>query len=226
MSPKVKFVFDKEKDLYNIWQTCNKGNMFAPDLKKSLNSETVSICENKKFEDCREVLEKKFDGMYASKLIPIIVKSANDSWKTVNDEFFRRLKKVMKKPIYRQSFTGYLTTMPRCPYNLGDNSFMFGFFSSIPQIMATAGHEIMHLQFHNTYWNEVEKEIGNKKTSDLKEALTVLLNIEFRGLWYAPDKGYEMHKELRDFIAKEWEKKKDFDILMKKCLNYLKKANP
>ena len=80
----------------------------------------------------------------------------------------------------------------------------------------------MHLQFHNTYWKEVEEKIGNRKTSDLKEALTVLLNLEFKDLWFVQDMGYDMHKELRDFISKQWKKKKDFNILLDKCIKHLK----
>ena len=56
----------------------------------------------------------------------------------------------------------------------------------------------------------------------LKEALTVLLNLEFKDLWFIEDEGYKKHKELREFIAQEWKKEKDFEKLLKKCVKYLK----
>ena len=80
----------------------------------------------------------------------------------------------------------------------------------------------MHLYFHRFYWKNIEKEIGKEKTGDLKEALTVLLNLEFKDLWFVEDEGYEEHKELREFITQEWKNNKDFEKLLEKCVEYLK----
>jgi len=128
----------------------------------------------------------------------------------------------MKKSGFTEEFTARLTTVSSCPYNTGDNSFMINFFSPIPGVLATTGHEIMHLYFHKYFWDDTEKEIGKEKTADLKEALTVLLNLEFKDLWFVEDKGYEPHKELRDFIKSEWKKQKDFDLLLKNAISYIK----
>jgi len=220
--PKIIFKFNKEKDLFNIWRACNEDAIFGSDFKKDIDEKTILICKEKKFEECKNELAKKFSKMHSSELVPIFLKSVNESWNKINDEFFKRLEKIMKKPIYRGSFIGYLTFIKKCPYSLKENSFYFNFFSPIVGTLKTAGHEIMHLHFHNTYWNQIEKEIGNKKTHDLKEALTVLLNLEFKDLWFVEDSGYDIHKELRQFIAKEWKKEKDFEVLLEKCVDYLK----
>ena len=220
--PKVIFKFDKEKDLFNVWETCNEGSSYGFDFRKNMDPKTISICENKKFEDVKNTLAKKFEKIYSSKIMLILLESINKAWKEINDEYFKRLEKIMKKPVYKNLFTGYLTLSNKCPYMLKEDAFYFNFFRSIMETLRTAGHEIMHLQFHNTYWKNIEKEIGNKKTHDLKEALTVLLNLEFRDLWFVEDNGYEIHKELRNFIADEWKKEKDFEILLQKCVEYLK----
>ena len=102
---------------------------------------------------------------------------------------------------------------------------MINFFSPIPHSLRTIGHEIMHFQFYKYFFNKIEKEIGKEKTEDLKEALTVLLNLEFRNLWLVEDKGYPKHKKLREFIEKEWKKEPDFKILLEKCVEYLKCNN-
>ena len=99
---------------------------------------------------------------------------------------------------------------------------MINFFANISSALLTAGHELMHLHFHEHYFNRVEKELGNKRAHDLKEALTVLLNKEFMDLWFIPDNGYELHKEIREFILKEWKKEKDFDKLLTKCVDFIK----
>jgi hypothetical protein len=220
--PTVIFKFDKEKDLFNIWETCNKGNSFGNDFTKNVNPKVVELCKDKNFEDAKEKIESYYKQIHNSSLIKIFVNSVNKSWEIINDEYFKRMERIMKKPIYQNSFIGYLTLAGRCPYILKENAFYFNFFSSLTNILKTVGHEIMHLQFHNTYWNQIEKQIGNKKTHDLKEALTVLLNLEFKDLWFVEDTGYEIHKELRKFIVEEWKKEKDFDVLLKKCVEYLK----
>ena len=220
--PKVKFKFDREKDLFNIWETCNKDSSWY-DHKKNISSTFLEICEGKEFNECKKELEDYRSKMHNSKLIEIFAKALQEAWNKINDEFFKRLEKITKKPIYTNEFVAYVTTVTRCPYNEKENWFMISFFKDILNALVTAGHEIMHLQFHNTYWDEIEKQIGKEKTADLKEALTVLLNLEFKDLWFVEDRGYDVHKELRAFIAEEWRRDKDFEILLKKCVDYLSK---
>jgi len=220
--PKVIFKFDKEKDLKNIWETCNfNSNLY--DFRKNVTSSVLRICEGKEFEKCKKEIEEHFKKIYESKLIPSFVEAINKCWKNINEEFFKRLKNIMKKPICSEKFTGYVTTMGRCPYDIKEKSFMIPLFYSIPQIFQTTAHEIMHIQFHNTYWEQVENKIGKEKTADLKEALTVLLNLEFKDLWFVKDQGYESHQKLRKFIVKEWKKEPKFEILVERCIDYLKK---
>ena len=221
--PKVKFVFYKERDLDNIWRTANLGLSYGYDFKQYLSPDIISMCRGKTFEECKGKLAKRIQKTQSSGMVSNLLKAVNDSWKEINDEYFKRLKRVMTKPIYADSFKAYMTSIDRCPYNPEEGSFMFSFFSGIPKIMETAGHEIMHLQFHHTYWPKIEDKIGREKTSDLKEALTVLLNLEFKDLWFFQDRGYDIHRELRKYITEQWKKKKDFDVLMKKCVSYLKK---
>jgi len=221
MMPKVTFKFDKEKDLWNIWETCNSSSRWH-NFKKTLPSHFLEMCEGKEFSECRDKLSEYREKMYNSGLIEIFVKAVQEAWNKINDKFFKRLEKIMKHSICFENFTGYVTTVTRCPYDYEEPSFMVSFFRDIAHTLNTSGHEIMHIQFHNTYWEEIEKEIGKEKTADLKESLTVLLNLEFRDLWFVDDIGYEPHQELRKFIEEEWKKKPDFDILMKKCKKYLK----
>jgi len=218
---KVIFKFDKEKDLQNIWETCNfKSDWY--NFKENLYPAYLEICEGKEFEICRDRILEHQKRLYDSELIKIFVKTIQEVWDNINDEFFKRLEKIMKKPICSKDFTGYITTMGRCPYDYEEPSFMVSLFYSLTHALVTCGHEIMHIQFHNTYWKEVEEKIGKEKTSDLKEALTVLLNLEFRDLWFMEDIGYKPHNDLRKFIEDEWRKEKDFGILMKKCVEFLK----
>jgi len=220
--PEVIFKFDKEKDLWNIWDTCNFESKWSDDFTRGISPELILLCKGKKFKDVKDKLKKCRKKMYSSKLIPIITKVFNECWKNVNNEFFERLEKIMKKPFCCNKVTAYLTSVRRCPYNYKkeDAYFFVQLFNGIPNAMKTSGHEIMHIQFHNAYWPQIEKQIGKEKTADLKEALTVLLNLEFKDLWLVKDEGYSSHQKLREFIEKEWKKEPDFDILLEKCVEY------
>ena len=68
----------------------------------------------------------------------------------------------------------------------------------------------------------IAKKEDSFETEDLKEALTILLNLEFNDLWFIKEIGYESHEKLREFIKNQWMKNKNFDVLLNKCVVYLK----
>jgi len=222
--PKVIFKFDKEKDLWNNWATINYK---SPWERKKLNKIPVldKICKGKKFEKCKKEIEKFCKPMHNSSLLPLIIESFQKAWNKINDKYFKILEKITKKPMPFNKITGYLTTQMRCPYDPKEPSFMVSMFSNIPYALKICAHELMHIHFHKFYWEKIEEEIGREKTADLKEALTVLLNLEFKNLWILKDKGKDNKEQqkLRTFIEKEWKKESDFDVLLEKCVDYLKK---
>ncbi len=222
MRVKVEFVFDKTKDLDNIWRTVNKEVRFM-DFSGKIPQKVVEIAKGKEFAECEKELRRYYSKAHDSKILKIFVRAINDSWQHIEKEYFKRLTKLTGKSLDEPEIRGWVTFSPKCPYNPKNYSFFVSFYSSLPQVMVTAGHEIMHLHFHKYYWDKIEKELGHDKTADLKEALTVLLNKEFYDLWQVSDVGYEMHKELRKFIFKKWYETKDFDVLLNKCVRYLKK---
>lgn len=218
---RVIFKFDREKDIFNCWETCNKDSSWY-DHKKNVSPTILEICERKEFNECKDELLSYRKKMYFSGFIEEFVKSIQNSWNKIGKEYFDRLEKIMKVKSEKK-FVAYVTTVTRCPYSIKEDWFMVSFFRNIIQSMVTTGHEIMHLYFHEFYWDNIEKQIGKEKTGDLKESLTILLNLEFQDLWFVPDLGYPKHKELREFISETWKKKKDFEILLKECVEYLNK---
>lgn len=223
MKPQIKFTFDEEKDIFNIWRTCNSKTHWGHDFKKDLTQNFIDICKDKELKDCKKDLKKIMKDKYKSSMIESTIKGARLSWKEIGPRYFDKLEKITGKAFPHNKVTAYLTTVSMSPYKTGKNPFFyFNMFQALTGIMRVTGHELMHIHFHYYYWNKIEKEIGFDKTGDLKEALTVLLNLEFKDLWIANDKGYPQHEELRRFIANQWEKKKDFDLLLTKCVKYLK----
>ena len=218
--PKVTFKFDKEKDAWNIWATATSSSKWN-DFKKSVTPNIATMCEGKKFEECKDKLIEMVNYVHKSGLIEIYIEALEKSWGNVEKEYFKRMDKIMKKK-FSKDIIGYITTSGRCPYDPDEPSFMVSLFHSLPYSLSTCGHEIMHLYFHKFYWENVEKKIGKEKTADLKEALTILLNFEFSDLWIVEDHGYDSHQELRTFIEKTWKKEKDFDVLLEKCVDRFK----
>lgn len=215
---KVIFKFDKEKDLWNNWYSSNH-DKFSAESKQS--GRIKKICEGKKFDECRGELYDQLVEIQNSKILKIDLRLTEKAWKKIEREFFTKMDNIMKKK-FMGDITAYLTTAGICPYDFREPSFMFSLFYSLPKKMQIFGHEIMHIYFHKFYWNKIESEIGTEKTEYLKEALTVLLNVEFKDLWIISDRGYNSHKELRKFILEEWKKEKDFEKLLDKCTRYLK----
>lgn len=213
---RVTFIFDKEKDMKNIWDKCNKKPPFG---KFRIPPELEKICVGKRFDKAKPGLRKFLRKLYNSNYIKSFQKTMQELWDEIENEFFKKMDSLMKKE-YNKEIKAYITTIEICPYNTQEPSFMVSLLSSLPRAILTCGHEIMHLYFHEFYWKDIEKKIGSKKTGDLKEALTTLLNPEFRELFFSQDFGYQEHRELRNFILTSWNEEKDFEKLLDKCVDY------
>ncbi len=80
-------------------------------------------------------------------------------------------------------------------------------------------HELWH--FYTWYrFGLYEEKIGKQRYNDIKEALTVLLNVECKDLLPEDkqDNGYEQHKELREQILQIWSRDKNIENLWKKIV--------
>lgn len=226
MIPKVIFKFDREKDLKNIWATCNvKQADYGTDFKKLVTKNILKICEGKKYGECKKELKETMNQIHQNPVIEIIVESFNKSWRKIDKEYFRRLESIFGASLKVKEIPVYLTNSAMCMYDPDkkSQSFFSILYGNVFWTLNSAMHELMHIQFHNSkYWKLCEKEIGRKKTFDLKEALTILLNLEFNDLMVGEDEGYPDHIKLRKFIEKQWKKKKDFNILIDESIKWMK----
>ncbi len=218
-SQKIEFLFNEEKDLWNIYDKSRKkiyGENRAP-------QHFIKLTENKTYKECFNDLKKYREKMHSSEFIPLFINFISMAWKKIENEYFKRLEKITKKK-FPFDTKAYVTTIGTCPYNYNEKWFMISMRFSLFDNLRAIGHELIHLHFHHYYFEDIEKQIGKEKTHDLKESLTVLLNYEFLDLWFSQDKGYLQHKELREFIEKEWKDNKDFENLLKKCVDFIKKT--
>jgi hypothetical protein len=212
---KVIFQYDKEKD---IWCILNKG-------KSSNNSKTATkvyeqlVREYGENSDHAAVASFVDDFISQNKVnIEEIKGRFQKDWDAVSDEYRKRAEKVfgVSLPV---DVVAYITINNRCPYNIEENYFYVSTNNFSP--VNTAMHELWHFYTWFGLGAEQLERLGAQKYNDLKEALTVLLNVECRDLFVggAADKGYPQHQELREQILKFWEKDKDIKKLWEYLVN-------
>lgn len=221
--PKVKFKFDIEKDAKNYYDAVNSTIEFGIDFSKSVKPELLPKLRGKKWKDAKKYIINYLNRRYTKNKENYQKKldKIKKSWGKIEEKYFKKLEEITKRKIYRENFTCYATTIGRCPYNIKENWFMTNIFCNINHSLLTIVHELMHLQIHYYFEKKLREKISYKKFQDLKEALTILLNIEFRDILNEEDVGYPNHVDLRNFIKEQWKKEKDFDVLLDKCVEHL-----
>ncbi|MGA2130181.1 MAG: hypothetical protein ABSG05_01015 [Candidatus Pacearchaeota archaeon] len=220
--PKVIFKFDIEKDAENYYKAANSSSKWGYDFSKIMRPEVVKKVRGKTWKKSRTYLLNMLKRGYPKdkKRFQKHSKLIKSAWKKIEKRYFKKLEKITKRKIYTKKFTCYFTTIGRCPYSIKNISFMANIFTNDASLVIA--HEVMHLQFHYYFEDEIRKTLSEGKFQDLKEALTVLLNVEFKDILKEKDKGYPSHVKIRQFIVKQWKKEKDFDVLIDKCVEYLK----
>lgn len=149
------------------------------------------------------LLEKNID-------IEKYIEAYQKDWDAVSEEYIKRAEAIFGVPL-PEDIAAYMTINSRCPYSLEENYF----FVSLPTYPYIARKTVMHELWHFYTWYafgiEQEEILGKQKYNDLKEALTVLLNIECKDLLPEDitDKGYSQHAELREKIVEIWNNKKN-----------------
>ncbi len=196
----VNFTYDKGKD---IWCLLNKG-------KSSNNSQNPT----KQYEQLVEKFGENptaenvavfVDECIAENQIDIqrCVANFQKDWESIAAEFQKRAEAIFGISL-PNDVVAYLTINSRCPYSIQDSFFYVSLQST--QAQRTTMHELWH--FYTWYGLGINQEdkLGKQKYNDLKEALTVLLNVECRDLLPdgMTDAGYFQHQEIRQRILQHW----------------------
>lgn len=207
----VTFEYNKEND---IWCLLNKG-------KSSTHSQNAT----KQYEQLIEKYGENLTAETAEAFIKTYLFDKNVSiekyislyqkdWDTVSEIYHRRAEEIFETKL-PSNINAYLTINSRCPYSIRENYF----FVTVPTYVYIARKTVMHELWHFYTWyglgaDQVEK-LSREKYGDLKEALTVLLNVKCMDLLSegVEDTGYPQHKELREKILQFWEKDKNITNL-------------
>lgn len=206
---KLQFQYNKEKD---VWCLLNKG-------KSSSNSQTPTkqyeLLIEKYGENPTVETASVFVDEYILESNMNISKSAEDfqkGWSNISSEFQKRAEAIFKTTL-PHDITAYLTINSRCPYSIKDNFFYVSLQSKSAR--KTAMHELWHFYTWYGLGSDQEEKLGKQKYNEIKEALTVLLNVECKDLLPdgVIDSGYPQHQELRQKIVEFWKADKDINKL-------------
>ncbi len=203
---KVIFEYNKEKD---IWCLLNKGkgsnNSKLP--TKVYEKLTETFGENPTPENTSAFIEKYISENNID--VQEYMVEYQKEWDKISYEYQKRAEKIFGVSLPK-GITAYLTINNRCPYDIENNSF-FVSMSDQSSVTKTTMHELWHFYtWHGLGAMQLEK-LGRHKYNDLKEALTVLLNLECKDLLPegVQDNGYPQHKELREKITELWKQEKN-----------------
>jgi hypothetical protein len=211
----VSFKYNKDKD---VWCLLNYG-------KTSMNSPTpTKMYEELKTRYGNSPTEEQvisFVNEYkAGKDLneDEYIKKYTEDWQLVSEKYQEIAERVFGMSL-PSDVTAYLTINNRCPYSVEENMF----FVQMPAYSSrkTAMHELWHFYTWQAFGKEEEEKLGKQKNNEVKEALTVLLNVECKDLLPngITDNGYPQHKELRDKILVLWQEGKDIKSLWSKITN-------
>ncbi|MEX1014930.1 MAG: hypothetical protein WDZ80_07280 [Candidatus Paceibacterota bacterium] len=206
---KVSFSYNKEKD---IWCLLNKGKSSnnSPHPTKQYETLSIKYGANPSEENVgtfidRYIAENEID-------ISQSIKDFQNEWEIVSSEFQKRAEKIFNTTI-PNDIVAYLTINSRCPYNIKENFFYVSLSST--KVRGTIMHELWHFYTWYGLGSDQEEKLGKQKYNDLKEALTVLLNVECKDLFTedAIDTGYSKHQEIRVKILEYWKKDRNIKNL-------------
>ncbi len=211
----LNFTYKKDED---IWCLLNKG-------KSSNNSPNPT----KAYEQLINFAGKNPDERSTSKFIDTYIadnkidinkriKEYQKDFEDISDEFQNIAEKVFGVSLL-EDITVYLTINNRCPYSLKENLFFVCLSNN--SALQTVMHELWHFYTWYKFGADEQERIGPEKYNDIKEALTVLLNIECNHLLPEgiEDTGYPQHQELRNQILELWKENPHIDFIWNKLTN-------
>lgn len=233
MKSTVVFKYDRKKDVYNYLNSVYKfswlhhGREVDDWVVRFLFSEDLEKIKTAKNEDTAQLIIKRIVEKIVRRSEYEFSKTKNsleETWFQKEKLYFKKLGLFYNKPIFFPNVTAFMTTLPICPYSLKERWFMVSYRFCLEEQIRTVCHELMHFMFLYYYGNSALVKLGSKeKVEVLKEALTVFLNTDFKGIIPVPDRGYPQEKQLRDFLLQERKGKQSFIALMDAGIEYLKR---
>lgn len=221
-----KIYLDIDEDAWNWWSACNRVS-HGTDWKKRISTNIAKKITGKTIDQANVFLIPYLRSLYKKDKETI-----SDCKKEIKKEFdhnfviaCKRLEKITRRPLFRKNYKLYLTTFPRGPYWIKTGGIWLCIYWQ--GHIQTFLHEVLHFQFIH-YWRNQDTEVAKlseKQFEFLKESLTVILDKDFIDIAGSVDKGYPIHEELRQYLHGQWKKDKNFDILVRRGIKWIKESD-
>jgi len=210
---KVNFLYDEQKDIECLLSKGGGSNNSPGQKTKTYEALLAYTTDIKNTEKVREFARLHI--MENNLNLEEVKASLQKNWDMISKDFEKRAEKVFGLSIV-DDITAYLTITGRFPYSIEKKYFYVSAKRSNAD--ATAMHELWHFYTYHKFGYTMD-QIGPEKFNDIKEALTVLLNIECPDLLNGEiDKGYPQHQELRRLISDTWSKTRDINKVWRVAL--------
>ncbi|HOK20944.1 MAG TPA: hypothetical protein PLX73_01440 [Candidatus Paceibacterota bacterium] len=222
MKSNVQFQYDINEDKKNILRVINHPSNFGGDVKRQYGRLPLELVNNLKTEKDPFVQDRivsdflKQNLIKKGELINQKIERFQKDWDKINDEYFKRLEKILDIQIPADViYKAYLTSAGSCPFDASARTFMVRMDDEM--VDTVAAHEIMHIELwrnYGIYCRDILK-LSPKEFGVFQESATVLLNEEMGDILSRPDYGYKEHQEMRLRLAEEWKRTKNFRGLLK-----------
>lgn len=211
---KVTVKINAHEDALNWWHACNGGTRFGIDWKArisdSLQKKIVGKTQEQAFRFLRPYLQK----LYKQNNIKQKRDELQALFDQQQDHIAERMEQATGKKICRKDFTILLTTFFRCPYNPEKGIIWSYTERNIAFSIVSFVHELNHFQVIYYFKKQMRKKLTEAQFEDLKEALTVINNNAFKGIFLVPEQGYPIHARLRADLLRYWRRNKNFSKLI------------
>lgn len=227
---RYKIELNIQRDAWNWYDICNHSNSsHGVNWKEKIPLEIYNLIKKKTEKEAYKFIIPFLNQKYIDnkKEIQEFTRLVETEYQKKFNLACQKIIELLKKPLYRDNFTTFLTTAPRAPYwyEKGATWLPIGWFDPIKIFM----HELSHFQFIY-YWrmDKLSKvnQLNNVQFEFLKESLTVILDENLIPLIMMPDKGYDLHKKFRSELHEFWKNNKNFgelvDFGISKLNNYIK----
>lgn len=210
----VKFVIDKNLDIQNhligLDTYKNKTHSRAQQKNEKMNILLKLSKSKQKISIAKDIA--KYYSLAKKKYLDSITADINREWLKIEKDFLIKLEKIHKKPFPYNSVRGVISSADRFGYSTKGRWFATGMRQNKFVAIDIATHEMMHFMFHKYYWKVcLDKGLSSKQIWAIKEAFTVLLNLECSSMRFELDRGYPEHKNIREAIEKSWKNNHNFE---------------
>lgn len=224
---RIQVRLDIDRDAWNWWDACNKIS-HGVDWKKRIDRNLQKNITGKTKREAMKFLIPFLANYYKKhkKELNQAIREAKNIFKSKANYACKLMEEVTQHLLYRNNFTCFLTTFPRCPYDYKKGYIWLAAPRPAKIYLGIFLHELLHFQFYAYYRNKPPvKQLSLTQSEFLKESLTVILNYEFSQYLYQKDKGYKIHQGLRRKLENFWKKNKNFSQLVEYGAATLTKKN-